>query len=125
MPTLLDSGSQPGGCWQPGGYHRPDKKHLLRRVISIMVGGALEYGVSPWPGIDFPENWANVEGGATHSFSGSFVMPNKKVTIHAYSYWYGSDGYWYFDDELTKTVDVAAAPQPSISEFRIVDYVKV
>ena len=100
-------------------------KNTYSGVISIMVGGALEYGVSPWTGIDFPESWANVEGGATRSFSGSFVMPNKKVTIHAYSYWYGSDGYWYFDDELTKTVDVAAAPQPSISEFRIVDYVKV
>lgn len=100
-------------------------KNTYSGVVSIMVGGALEYGVSPWPGIDFPESWANVEGGATRSFSGSFVMPNKKVTIHAYSYWFGSDGYWYFDDELTKTVDVAAAPQPSISEFRIVDYVKV
>ncbi len=100
-------------------------KNTYSGVISIMVGGALEYGVSPWPGIDFPDNWANVDGGAIRSFSGSFVMPDKRVTIHAYSYWYGSDGYWYFDDEMTKSVEVGAAPQPAISDFRIVDYVKV
>ena len=94
-------------------------------VISIMVGGALEYDVTPWPGIDFPENWGNVDGGTVRSFSGSFVMPDRRVTIHAYSYWYGSDGSWYFDDELTKVVEMAAAPQPAISDFRIVDYVKV
>ncbi|KSV16588.1 hypothetical protein CY91_04600 [Dehalococcoides mccartyi] len=100
-------------------------KNTYSGVISIMVGGAMEYAVSPWPGIDFPDNWANVDGGAICSFPGSFMMPDKRVTIHAYSYWYRSDGYWYFDDELTRVVEVAAAPQPSISEFRIVDYVKV
>ena len=100
-------------------------KNTYSGVISIMVGGALEYGETPWPGIDFPDNWANVDGGAISSFSGSFVMPDKRVTIHAYSYWYGSDGYWYFDDEMTKSVEVGAAPQPAISDFRIVDYVKV
>ena len=94
-------------------------------AVGIMVGGALEYGVTPWPGIDFPENWANVDGGIVRSFSGSFVMPDRRVTIHAYSYWYGADGSWYFDDEMTKSVEVSAAPQPAISDFRIVDYIKV
>ena len=100
-------------------------KNTHSGVISIMVGGALEYGVSPWPGIDFPENWANVNAGATYSFSGSFTMPDKKVTIHAYSYWYGADGYWYYDDELTKAVEVAAVSEPSISDFRIADFAKI
>lgn len=94
-------------------------------TIAIMVGGALEYGVTPWPGIDFPEYWANVDQEIVFSFSGSFVMPDRKVTIHTYSYWYGTDGDWYFDDEMTRSVEVAAAPQPAISDFRIVDYVKV
>ncbi len=100
-------------------------KNTYSAVISIMVGGALEYGVSPWPGIDVPENWVNVDGGATHSFIGSFIMPDRRVTIHAYSYWYGSDGYWYFDDEFTKSVEIATASEPSISDFRIADFIKV
>jgi hypothetical protein len=100
-------------------------KNTYSAVISIMVGGALEYGVSPWPGIDFPENWVNVDGGATHSFSSSFIMPDRQVTIHAYSYWYGADGYWHFDDEFTKSVGIAAVSEPSISDFRIADFIKV
>lgn len=100
-------------------------KNTYSAVISIMIGGALEYGVSPWLGIDFPENWANVNGGATYSFNGSFIMPDRRVTIHAYSYWYGSDGSWYFDDEFTKSVEIAAVSEPSISDFRIADFIKV
>lgn len=99
-------------------------KNTYSGAIAIMVGGALEYGVSPWPGIEVPENWANVDGGAVRSFSGSFVMPDSRVTIHAYSYWYGSDGYWYFDDEMTKTVNLAALT-PQVSEFKIADFYKV
>ncbi len=78
-------------------------KNLYPGPISIMVSGALEYGITPWPGVDFPVKWANVDGGAVHDFSGLFLMPDKKVTIHTYSYWYGGDGYWHLDDELTRT----------------------
>jgi len=99
-------------------------KNLYSSPIGIMVGGALEYGVTPWPGIDFPENNANVDGGAVYSFSGSFIMPGSRVTIHAYSYWYGADGNWYYDDEMTKVVNLAALT-PQVSEFRIVDFYKV
>ena len=100
-------------------------KNTYSGAIAIMVGGALEYGGTPWPGVDFPENWANVDGGVIHSFSGSFVMPDRRVTIHAYSYWYGADGYWYYDDELTRVVDITAVLEPSVSEFRIADFVKI
>ena len=99
-------------------------KNTYSAVISIMAGGALEYGVTPWPGIDFPDNWANVDAGATKAFIGSFTMPNSKATIHAYSYWYGSDGSWHFDDELTKVVNLAALT-PQVSEFQISDFYKV
>jgi hypothetical protein len=81
-------------------------KNTYSAAIGIMVGGALEYGVSPWPGITFPSPSANVNAGATYSFTGYFTMPDKKVTIHAYSYWYGSDGSWYYDDEMTKAVNL-------------------
>lgn len=81
-------------------------KNLYSGTISIMIGGALEYGVTPWPGITFPENWANVAPGETYSFNGYFIMPDRALTAHAYGYWYGSDGLWYFDDEGTKAMAV-------------------
>ncbi|MDD4985059.1 MAG: hypothetical protein PHQ43_04600 [Dehalococcoidales bacterium] len=99
-------------------------KNTYSAAIGVMAGGSLEYGVTPWPGITFPENNANVEGGAIRSFSGNFIMPNKAVTIHAYSYWYGADGYWYFDDEKTKYVALATLT-PQVSEFRIADFYRV
>ena len=99
-------------------------KNLYSGAIGIMVAGALEYGVTPWPGIEFPTNNANVDAGVTYSFSGYFYMPDKGVTIHAYSYWYGADGYWYFDDEMTKAVNLAALT-PQVSEFKIADFYKV
>ena len=97
-------------------------KNLYSSTIGIMVSGALEYGVSPWPGITFPESSDNVEPGSTRSFSGYFTMPNKKVTIHAYSYYYASDGYWYFDDEMTKTVNLAQVPDSKFGFIEIVSY---
>ena len=97
-------------------------KNLYSAISGIMVGGALEYGVSPWPGITFPENSANVGPGSTHSFSGHFTMPNKKVTIHAYSYYYASDSYWHFDDELTKTVNLDQIPESDFGSIEIVSY---
>lgn len=99
-------------------------KNIYSSAIGIMVGGALEYGVTPWPGITFPENSANVNAGATYSFSGYFTMTNKAVTIHAYSYWYGADSSWHFDDEKTKYVALATLT-PQVSEFKIVDFTRV
>ena len=99
-------------------------KNTYSAPIGIMVGGALEYGVTPWPGITFPENSANVNAGATYSFSGYFTMPNKAVTIHAYSYWYGADSTWHFDDEKTKSVNLATLT-PQVSEFKIADFTRV
>lgn len=88
-------------------------KNKHSSTIGIMVGGALEYGVSPWPPISFPANQATVAAGATATFSGLFTMPyyppGKEIVIHAYSYWYGSDYAWHFDDEKTKTV-ITVAP---------------
>ena len=97
-------------------------KNTYSAAIGIMAGGALEYGVSPWPDITFPDHSANVDGGVTHSFNGYFTMPEKKVTIHAYSYWYGADGYWHFDDEMTKTVNLAAETESEFGSITIISY---
>jgi len=99
-------------------------KNKYASAIGIMVGGALEYGVTPWPGIEFPTNWANVPGGATQSFNGYFSMPDKKVAIHAYSYYYAG-GSWYFDDEMTKSVNLAEAVPSQFGSIEIVRYAKV
>jgi len=94
-------------------------KNTYSVTIGIMVGGALDYGETPWPTIDFPDNSANVAAGATQTFSGSFTMPyyppGKIITIHAYSYYYGSDGYWHFDDEKTKDVETVAPAEGTIT----------
>ncbi|GAI68366.1 unnamed protein product, partial [marine sediment metagenome] len=52
--------------------------------------------------IDWLDLW--IPAGETYSFSGYFTMPNRDVTIHAYSYYEDVDGYWHPDDE--KTIDV-------------------
>jgi hypothetical protein len=93
-------------------------------TIGIMVGGALEYGVTPWPGITFPDNSENIPGGVTRSFAGYFTMPGKRVTVHAYSYYYGADGYWHFDDEMTKTVDLVSVPESEFGSIEIISYVR-
>ena len=98
-------------------------KNKYASVIGVMVGGALEYGVSPWPTIDFPVLWVEVLGGQSYSFNGSFSMPAYTVVIHAYSYYYGVDKMWHFDDERTKSVSLEQLQ----TEFRnlSVSYAKV
>lgn len=59
--------------------------------------------------IDWLDYW--IFAGETHSFSGSFVMPARDATIHAYSYYEGKDGGWYFDDEDEKDVSLTAPPE--------------
>lgn len=59
--------------------------------------------------IDWLDYW--IPAGSTHSFSGSFAMPDRDITIHAYSYYEAEDGGWYFDDEASKDVSVAAPPE--------------
>ncbi len=99
-------------------------QNLYSAPMSIGVTGVLDYGVTPWPDIQFPEDWATVDGGDVAEFSGYFYMPDKSVTIHAYSFWYGDDGTWHFDDEKTKNV-AAAVLTPQISEFKIADFARV
>lgn len=94
-------------------------KNTYSATTSIMVGGALEYGVTPWPTISFPSKQASVMAGYTHRFTGSFTMPSSDVTIHAYSYYYGADGLWHFDDELTKVVSLSEVSAGTISKMQL------
>jgi len=99
-------------------------KNTYSSAIGIMVGGALEYGVSPWPGITFSSPSTNVDAGVTHSFSGYFTMPDSRVTVHAYSYYYGADGSWHWDDEMTRVIDLAAVPDSEFGSIEIVSYAR-
>ena len=49
-------------------------------------------------------------------------MPDKKVTIHAYSYYYGADGSWYFDDEMTRVVNLVSVPASQFGSIEITSY---
>ena len=95
-------------------------KNLYSAAIGIMVGGALEYGVTPWPGITFPTNSANVAAGQTYSFAGYFTMPDKEAKVHAYSYFYTAEG-WYFDDEMVRTVKTAEVVKGTITR-KVLEY---
>ena len=96
-------------------------KNTHSATIGIMAGGALDYGETPWPSIEFPEYSANVGPGETRAFAGHFTMPDEDVRIHAYSYYYGSDGYWHADDEKTRDINLAELVS-EFSRFTIADY---
>jgi hypothetical protein len=82
-------------------------KNIYSAAIGIKVVGVPEYeGLPSGLYIQFPVQSDNVNASATYSFSGYFTMPDKKVTIHIYSYWYGADNFWHLDDEMTKVVNL-------------------
>jgi len=88
-------------------------KNKYSATIGIMVGGALDYGVTPWPQITFPSPQSNVPALSTYTFNGYFTMPNKNTIIHAYSYYYSAAEYgWIFDDEMTWLIVATAEPTP-------------
>lgn len=60
---------------------------------------------------------ALISPGASKVFSGSFIMPNRGVTINAYSYWYGTDGSWHSGDAMSKNVSLAGAGWVALGEL--------
>jgi hypothetical protein len=92
-------------------------KNLYSQPIHI-------YCVAMVDGTRFIELDTWVSAGLTYSFGGYFVMPDKSVTITAYSYYEAVDGLIYFDDEKSKTVSLTELV-PAFSEFAIADYRKV
>jgi hypothetical protein len=82
-------------------------KNIYSAAIGIKVVGVPEYeGLPSGLYIQFAVQSDNVNAGVTYSFTGYFTMPDKKVTIHIYSYWYGVDNLWHLDDEMTKVVNI-------------------
>lgn len=86
-------------------------KNTTDSPLTVMAGGALEYGVTPWPAISFTDGSTEIAAGEEESFSGSFTMPQSDVTVHGYGYYYDEDeGAWYFDDEAADGVTAVEAP---------------
>ncbi len=65
-----------------------------------------------------------VSAGQTVIFRGTFTMPNSDVRLTIWSWYWDTALGWILD--MTNYVDIAlAALVPTISEFQILDYVKV
>ncbi|GAI39775.1 unnamed protein product, partial [marine sediment metagenome] len=94
------------------------------KIKNIWTGYVHVYAVGVWDSeerfIDWLDYW--IPAGSTHSFSGSFTMPNRDVTIHAYSHYQAADDYLYVDDEAQTSVALAEVFEGTISrkelEFR-------
>ncbi|MBA7688995.1 hypothetical protein ES703_97487 [subsurface metagenome] len=87
------------------------------KIKNTFTASVHVYAVGVWDSeerfIDWLDYW--ISPGSTHSFSGSFVMPDRDVTIHAYSYYEAADGYLYFDDEAETVVTLAEVLEGTIS----------
>ena len=79
-------------------------KNLYSTYIYISTSGKFDNSIFYL----YPEYYS-VGAGATYPFSGSFTMPNKKVRVYVWSYyWTGTE--WYLDDE--RYIDIALAAPP-------------
>ena len=95
-------------------------KNISSSLMEVMVGGALEYGVIPWPSIDFPSFIKDVNPRDSRSFVGSFIMPEKDVIIHAYSYYRGlGEVSFSFDDHRTEKVAMGVL-EPIFSNLSVI-----
>jgi len=95
-------------------------KNTFSLPLNIAVTGRYN-GVD----VSFSPNFATVGAGATYSFTSSFTMPNRSVKLDVWSsYWVDYVG-WYQDDYEYVNIALAAELQPSISQFQIVDFVKI
>ncbi len=68
-------------------------------------------------------DYLNLNPGETVVFRGWFTMPSSKANLTVWAwYWNGSE--WALGDTATGVVNVASS-NPTISEFKISDYIKV
>jgi len=103
-------------------------KNTYPAAIGIMAIGIPEYPGLPGGeyinGLYPYQATVNTNAGWVAEFAGYFIMPSTNMTIRVYSYYFGSDGQWHFDDEKTKGVNLAEL-SPVFCEFRLTDYQKV
>ncbi|MDD5511975.1 MAG: hypothetical protein PHI12_14400 [Dehalococcoidales bacterium] len=95
-------------------------KNIKSYPITVMVGGALEYGISPWPTLSFEvERTMTLDPSTIGEFAAYFTMPDKAVKVHGYSYYYGTDGTYHFDDDKSVSVALGQLPQAQFSDLEL------
>ncbi len=81
-------------------------KNIGSTPITMMARGALEYGVSPWPTTNFQDSPFTLNAGSLKWVTSVFQMPSHDVRFHVYTYWYGSDNTYHFDDDYVWDIDL-------------------
>jgi|GEM_PF-2238716 len=93
-------------------------KNLAAYAIYIAVTGSYD-GVSP----TFSPDYASVGAGATYTFTTTFTMPNKGITLDVWSY-YWTGTAWYQDDHEAVYISLKAL-KPEFQSFGVKDYSKI
>lgn len=99
-------------------------------TLQIVIRNLLDYGFYIAATVDISgvtvtvsPDYAGVDPGATATFSASFFMPNKDITVDVWSWFYtGTD--WVSDDHEAVVIKVKALPSPEFSTFGVTDYSK-
>ena len=89
-------------------------------TIQVVIKNLAAYGIYISPtgrydgvNISFSPDYAGVDPGGTYTFTASFTMPNKNITLDIWSYyWTGSE--WYQDDHEAVSISLKTLA----SEFR-------
>lgn len=90
-------------------------KNLTGYTIYISVTGSCD-GIS----LTLSPDYVNVGTGATYTFTTTFTMPNKGITLDAWSfYWAGTE--WYQDDHKAVSITLVKS---EFSSLAISDYSK-
>lgn len=91
--------------------------NLAAYSISIAVTGRQD-GVD----VAFTPDYGAVDPAGTYTFTASFTMPNKDITLDIWS-WYWTGTEWYQDDHKAVSIKLKVLT-PQFSGFGISDYSK-
>ena len=83
-------------------------KNIHSAQITVMAHGSLDLGVIPMESFECYPSTYTLNPGGTVTFGGGFYMPNKKVTVHGYSLWYGADQAFHYDDDKSVVVNLTS-----------------
>ena len=102
-----------------------DTVYIVARVKNLGTYAFYIAVTAVYDSSDIPitPSYQSIAPGAIGVYNGYFTMPNNKVRVYVWSYyWTGSA--WYLDDQAY--VDIAlAVSKPVVSAFQIADYAKV
>lgn len=94
-------------------------------IKNTWTGGFYIASTGAYNGTSFTlsPDYAGVDPGATYSFTVSFTMPNKNITLDIWSfYWTGTE--WHQDDHEAVTIKLKTLT-PEFGSFGVQDYSKV